>query len=1152
MALDVVMDFTRKKLMDSVFNKIKSLITEWKISATLNDYFKRYKINTYESFGADESYDWEGLTDFIKDDIVMIIADCFLLPKKEIRKRMINQLYRRSYIKANAVTITQQNKVNELLNEAMSLVGESLRGSVGNTFPFNIVVDEIGDLIETWEASLKNDFYGYSATVVREIAKHYDIIFDKISYNGSFAEWINGITLPQTVNTLFHYRNPKIRFHGRKAEIRFLNEFLSASDPILFTAVTGSAGSGKSKLLYEYAKLMEANPEWKTVFIAASKNARSLTEYRNYNYPLNLLVIIDYAGDYAVELAEWMVMLRSCLNKPPKTRIILIERASASMVSTHDEFEARAADHIEGHASPSDEMHMEYPVWYKRMLGVRSNDDIRSMLYQVDTTLPFLNLFGLEDDDLFNIMEDYVKSNGREITQGRLKGVLSYCRNTVEQGRHGVRPLIALFIIDAWLNSEEYRSWNLGQLLEKLIDRYVRQWKDGLCEGDDKVYKSLENLIVYATATGGWDTSGGLPQLYNADLISLQERYDTFELNERFREVNEKIAWDGILSPLEPDLVGEFFVLYKMLKAHTNKRNDMITAFVSSFDYFTFVDRCANDYSMSDMFATLFGNAMEKLLPRHLIDNHPMTKLRLLFNLLLGQDKAEMEKTVEEIRVLTEEYDYEKNLLRIYAKSLLFLSGEQETEECKASVAKIRALLDQDEQDQEVALMYAAGLVNILSEKALLHGDKILSELRSLSSRYEHNDKIMMEYIKGLFNISCSQDVDNRLATVNELEKLSDSHAGNKRVMVFYAQALVNLANEQDKDAAKRTMIKLRDLLIDYDQNEDLWLAYMKRLVTLLMDQSLADGAEMLEELNKITKAYPDNDLIIIEYANGLYNYLNMKNAEDRAVDLETLRLIADRYEHIDEVMRIYMQAMYNFVNSHDPKIRVDVVNGIAMLDERFGHSEVFAFGYARCLYLLADGQAPADAVQTVVTLCDLMERFISNEEIAYHAAFGLYILMHGQEANEVEVTLNKIKLIAERFNENIKIVFAYAAGLAILSYFQNAVDGAATVSKLQTLHERFDDDSDIAREYAQSLVNISAEQDIKDAIFSIERLSLLWEMFTVDEDIALKYAEGLYNIAEKADKVGRVPTLDTLKSLHERYPHNEEIESVFKEAKQL
>ena len=1142
MALGTVIGFTQTKLMDALYNKIKSLVTEKKITIKLNDYLTRYKTDIYNNFGIDEEYDWEGLINYVKDEIVTIIADCFLLPYKDVRKRMIDQLHRRSYIKASALTVTKQNRINDLLNGVMILIDESLRGSMENTIPFNMVVDEISNLIGTWEVSLRDELNEYTETVVSSISEYFDTTYDKINYIGSFAEWVDGMSLPQVVNTQFHYRNPNIQFHGRKAEMQFFNDFLSASAPILFTAVTGSAGVGKSKLLYEYAKIMEANAEWKVVFLAASVNVRLLTEYKNYNYPLNLLVIIDYAGDYATELAEWMVVLRSSLNKPPKIRIVLIERASISMNEAH----------IDNEIYSNNETLIEFPLWYKRMLDVRSCDDVKAMLYQFDTASPFLYLIGLEDDDLLKIMDDYVRTNEREITQDRLKGVLSYCRHTVEQGRLGVRPLIALFVIDAWLNNEEYRSWNLGQLLEKLINRYIKQWKDGLCNGDEKIYKSLENLIVFATASGGWDTLDSLPQLFKSDLLTLQDKYDVSELNERFREVNEKITWDGILSPLEPDLVGEFFVLHKMLKSHPNKRLDMVNAFITNYDYFTFVDRCANDYSMSDMFKGLFGNAMETLLPSHAIDNHPMTKSILLFNLLLNQEKGEMEKIVEEMRILTEEYGNDKRLLRNYVKGLLFLSGEQGTEECIITVNKIRDLLEKDVLNQEIASQYAAGLVNIISEQSLPDAFGTLTILKNLMLEYKYNDEVLAEYAKGLFNISNNQEIEGRLITVKELESLSDDHAGNESVIIFYAQALVNLANAQEKDAAKQTMAKLRDLLIDHNQDEELWLAYMKRLVTLLINQTKDDGNEMVEELEKITKAYPDNDLMVVEYVNGLYNHMNMKDKADWSGDLETLRLIADRYEHIDEVLNTYMQAIFNFVNNHDQEKRASIVNDIAMLDERFGHNEVFAFGYARCLYLLASEQTPTDAARTVETLYNLMERFGSNEEIAYHAAFGLHNLMYEQEVIDAEITLEKIKKISERFENNVKIVFAYAAGLSTFTYFQNAVDGAATVFELQSIYKRFCDDSDIAHEYAQGLVNLSAEQNIEDCILSVECLRILWEKFADNDNIALKYAEGLYNSAEKQNKRERASTLSEIQKLCECYSQSEKIKSVFEEAMQL
>jgi len=352
MTMNPIINFTVDKFFNGVYDFLEKIIYNKKIKELLECNQQSHKINVFDSYSNDEAYDWQGLVDYINRDIFKIIADCFLLPNREARQKMINQTYRSAYSFAKAHSVRQQKRVNEFLQESMSIIGNALLDKTDDFLPYNIVVDEVYKIVEMVEAEVKEGFKSYSDFIVGEIKQK----IDQMEYKDSFAYWIDNISMPPAVNTLFHYRNPNIVFHGRANEIAILDKFLSDAAPLLFTAVTGSAGSGKSKLFYEYAKSMENNAEWKVVFLTAANNTKNLARHKNYSYPLNMLIIIDYAGDHSIELAEWMVTLRTCKSMPPKLRIVLIERGSIG------EREGRNIN----------------PLWYDRMLSVRSNEDINT------------------------------------------------------------------------------------------------------------------------------------------------------------------------------------------------------------------------------------------------------------------------------------------------------------------------------------------------------------------------------------------------------------------------------------------------------------------------------------------------------------------------------------------------------------------------------------------------------------------------------------------------------------------------------------------------------------------------------------------------------------------------------------------------------
>ena len=99
------------------------------------------------------------------------------------------------------------------------------------------------------------------------ISSSHGRIMEAIAYQGSFAEYIDGIQQPSDNQKILHYRNKLLKFQGREHELQILRAFLRDEAAISWMAVTGDGGSGKSKLLYQFTDEMEADKEWKTVWL---------------------------------------------------------------------------------------------------------------------------------------------------------------------------------------------------------------------------------------------------------------------------------------------------------------------------------------------------------------------------------------------------------------------------------------------------------------------------------------------------------------------------------------------------------------------------------------------------------------------------------------------------------------------------------------------------------------------------------------------------------------------------------------------------------------------------------------------------------------------------------------------------------------------
>lgn len=198
-------------------------------------------------------------------------------------------------------------------------------------------------------------------------------------------------------------------------------------------------------------------------------------------------------------------------------------------------------------------------MWYEQLLAVHSNDDIRTMLYTQDKDSAFLELPVLPDAALRQIIGDFAKAKQKVLSVEDQEQILEYCK---------------------------------------------------------------KRLLVYATATGEWRIKDPLPEYLQTDFVSVKEFCMTRDKQDQLlRSVNEKFEWDGILSPLEPDLIRELFVLEYLQNAFEAEK--MIEAFHTSKKYLLFLFRSIQDYADVDKYAHLFSDGLKTLLKESLIRKIP-------------------------------------------------------------------------------------------------------------------------------------------------------------------------------------------------------------------------------------------------------------------------------------------------------------------------------------------------------------------------------------------------------------------------------------------------------------------------------------------------------------------------------------------------
>ncbi|MBM3762110.1 MAG: hypothetical protein FJW36_17910 [Acidobacteria bacterium] len=138
----------------------------------------------------------------------------------------------------------------------------------------------------------------------------------------------------------FTFRRRKTILVGRDEALGALRRFLADDRPVLWTVVSGPAGTGKSRLAAELVAMVrsqnqdKAEPlgplEWRSGFVNASRTwLEDSYESSRWHPDSDTLLVLDYAGDLAPKrLAEFL----ATVNPPPKlagivkVRLLLVDR----------------------------------------------------------------------------------------------------------------------------------------------------------------------------------------------------------------------------------------------------------------------------------------------------------------------------------------------------------------------------------------------------------------------------------------------------------------------------------------------------------------------------------------------------------------------------------------------------------------------------------------------------------------------------------------------------------------------------------------------------------------------------------------------------------------------------------------------------------
>ena len=619
------------------------------------------------------------------------------------------------------------------------------------------------DIIETFYVEqvdgkdwfLINHAVDDAAQIVKEIIKtSFSEIERFIQNHGSFAEAVDSVKHDSDTKNEYHYLNKSIHFQGRSDDLKYLDSLLSAKDSFLFAVITGGGGAGKSKLLNHFRLRETSNLEWKIVFPPHRYIEQFLKQHKEWKHPKNLLIIIDYAGEIPKIVGEWINLLQHSEKRPGKMRIVILERQGITV----DKNGVKLVPH-----------------WYQQM-AKSGGHNFETLLYQGR----FYPLEPMEPAELFLLIDNLADNKGRGISLEEKEAIF---KRAVEMGAPDniyrfTTPLMIILLTDAFFDGEIQKILNPSNLMMYVIDKHQKYWKDTICSGSDPLFTSLEKLVVYATATGNWDLKP-LPEPLARDSATLLDSRNRTDLRSMLSGVSENSNPEMYLPPLEPDPVGEYFVLWFLSESTSKSYYEglikLLWAKPLNFAYF--LERCISSYLCDSNFVhliigeySLFGAAGD-----------PYLSSMLLVNLTAFLPLNVAERIVDMLETLAEDKRYAGNqeIVLAYAKGLFNLSCDQDTVDYAATIERLKALAEDERYagNHEIVLVYAMGLFN-LSNKQQDPKDcsATIKDLKALAEdgRYAGNHEIVLVYAKGLFNRSNKQqDPKDCANTIKDLKALA-------------------------------------------------------------------------------------------------------------------------------------------------------------------------------------------------------------------------------------------------------------------------------------------------------------------------------------------------------------------------------------------
>lgn len=348
----------------------------------------------------------------------------------------------------------------------------------------------------------------------------------------------------------FSYDTCLVEFIGREEQIEQLNRFIDDKRKILWWAITGLPGSGKTRLAYEFMQQCAKADDWIAKFLPWPIFVRDFFE-RNMtinDVDKNILVTIDYMYAYEEQIATWIEWLVAHFEQNQKLRILIIEREYTHSIKMADS------------------------VWEEFLKnGFSEPSNIYRLKFAADNLN--LNKEPLTNQNAVDIINSYCKSRGKKLNEGFINQIITLATKTND---NKISPLLLMFFSEFFLEHHKngYYENIYDVTLGKMVDReleVIYQTVNAKKPLDKNIVKSFMVVATIISNLNIRDEVLIISDAFNIEKKKLEEYVEKFSATPLVSIAND---FNEVIKGIQPDLIGEYFI-YDYFKniSHENARN---------------------------------------------------------------------------------------------------------------------------------------------------------------------------------------------------------------------------------------------------------------------------------------------------------------------------------------------------------------------------------------------------------------------------------------------------------------------------------------------------------------------------------------------------------------------------------------------------